>query len=124
MPGVVGTAVPPLPDGRAGVQFLLERPDIAGLPQALEGIPVTSRVTGRLMAFSDPTKRARPAPPGFSVGHPAITAGTIGARVRDALGRGYILSNNHILANSNNASGGDAAHHTGAFDRGTAAHRI
>ena len=124
IPGVVGTAVTLLPDGRAGVQLLLERPDIAGLPHALDGIPVTSRVTGRLMAFSDPTKRARPAPPGFSVGHPAITAGTIGARVRDALGRVYVLSNNHVLANSNNASVGDAAYQPGPFDGGTAADQI
>jgi hypothetical protein len=124
IPGVVGTAVALLPDGRPGVQLLLERPDIAGLPQALDGIPVTARVTGLLMALSDPTKRARPAPPGFSVGHPAITAGTIGARVRDALGRVYILSNNHVLANSNNATIGDATYQPGPFDGGTAADSI
>jgi hypothetical protein len=90
IPGVVGTAVTGLTDGRAGMLLLLERPGIAGLPQALDGVPVTLQVTGRLMAFSNPTQRQRPAPLGFSVGHPAITAGTIGARVRDALGRVYI----------------------------------
>src|SRR5260370_31489543 len=72
IPGVVGTAVTLLPDGRAGVQLLLELPDIAGLPQALDVIPVTSRVTGRLISFSDPTKRAPPAPPAFSAGPPSI----------------------------------------------------
>ena len=123
-PGVVGTAVAPLADGRAGMLILLERPGITGLPQALDGVPVTTRVTGRLMAFSDPTQRQRPAPTGFSVGHPDITAGTIGARVRDALGRVYILSNNHVLANSNDASIGDAEYQPGPFDGGTSADQI
>src|SRR6058998_1798461 len=124
IPGVVGTAVTVLPDGRPGMQILLERSGIPGLPVALDGVPVTQRVTGRLMAFSDPTQRQRPAPSGFSVGHPAITAGTIGARVRDALGRVYILSNNHVLANSNGATIGDAEYQPGPFDGGTAADQI
>jgi hypothetical protein len=124
IPGVLGTAVAGLPDGRAGIILLLERPGIAGLPQALDGIPVMQRVTGRLMAFSDPTQRQRPAPTGFSVGHPAITAGTIGARVRDALGRVYILSNNHVLANSNGATIGDPAYQPGPVDGGTATDQI
>ena len=123
-PGIVGTAVTHLPDGRSAVLLLLERSDVAGLPQAVDGVPVTTRVTGRIMAFSDPTKRARPAPPGFSVGHPAITAGTIGARVRDALGRVYILSNNHVLANSNNATLGDPEYQPGPYDGGTIADQI
>src|SRR5690349_11717693 len=124
MPGVVGTAVASMPDGSAGVLILTERAGLAGLPKALDGVPVKVRVSGRLMAFSDPTKRQRPAPMGFSVGHPAITAGTIGARVRDALGNVYILSNNHVLANSNGASIGDAEYQPGPFDGGTAADQI
>ena len=124
IPGVIGTAVTVQPDGRPGVLLLLERAGIRGLPTMLEGIPVSQRVTGRLMAFSDPTKRQRPAPMGFSVGHPAITAGTIGARVRDALGRVYILSNNHVLANSNGATIGDPEYQPGPFDGGTAADQI
>src|SRR5437016_14534636 len=76
------------------------------------------------MAVSDPTKRARPAPPRYSVGHPSITAGTIGARVRDALGHVYILSNNHVLANSNGASIGDPEYQPGPFDGGTSADQI
>src|SRR2546422_10036838 len=119
VPGVVGTAVTVQPDGRAGLLLLLERSGITGLPLMLDGIPVTQRGTGRLMALSDPTKRQRPAPMGFSVGHPAITAGTIGARVRDALGNVYILSNNHVLANSNGASIGDPEYQPGPLDGGT-----
>ena len=124
IPGVVGTAVTGLPDGRAGVLILLERPGIADLPQALDGVPVTHRVSGLIMALSDPTQRQRPAPAGFSVGHPAITAGTIGARVVDALGRVFILSNNHVLANANDAGLGDPQYQPGPFDGGTAADQI
>jgi len=123
-PGIVGTAVTKLPDGRAGVLILAERAGIARLPDTLEGVPVTVRVTGRIMAFSDPTQRVRPAKPGYSVGHPLITAGTIGARVRDALGRVYILSNNHVLANSNNASIGDPEYQPGPYDGGTSADQV
>src|SRR2546425_993325 len=73
-----------------------------------------------LVAFRDPTKRQRPAPMGFSVGHPAIPAGSIGARVVDGSGNVYVLSNNHVLANSNDASIGDAALQPGPYDGGTA----
>lgn len=123
IPGVVGTAVTDLGGRRAGILVLTERSGIA-LPQLLDGIPVVTRVSGRLMVFSDPTQRRRPAPAGFSVGHPAITAGTIGARVRDALGRVYILSNNHVLANSNGAAIGDPEYQPGPFDGGTPADQI
>src|ERR1041384_4021851 len=64
IPGVVGTAVGLLADGRPGIQLLLERENIPGLPVTLDGVPVTPRVIGRLMVFSDPTKRQRPAPMG------------------------------------------------------------
>ncbi len=123
-PGVVGTAVGLLPSGEPAVKILVASPDVQGLPRVLGGVPVTVQVTGMLVAFSDPTTRARPAPLGYSVGHPAITAGTIGARVIDAAGNVYLLSNNHVLANSNNASIGDAALQPGAFDGGTTADQI
>ncbi len=120
LPGVVGTAVGLLPNGKAGLKVLLASPDVHGLPSALEGIPVVTQVTGMLVAFSDPTTRQRPAPLGFSVGHPAITAGSIGARVVDGSGTVYVLSNNHVLANSNDASIGDATLQPGPYDGGTA----
>ncbi|MGH7674045.1 MAG: CARDB domain-containing protein, partial [Gemmatimonadales bacterium] len=123
-PGVVGTAVGLLPTGEPAVKILVAGPDVQGLPRVLGGVPVTVQVTGLLMAFSDPTTKARPAPLGFSVGHPAITAGTIGARVVDQAGNVYILSNNHVLANGNDAAIGDPALQPGAFDGGTAADQI
>lgn len=119
IPGVVGTAVGVLPSGRVGVQVFVERPDVAGIPATLDDIPVGMRVTGRIMALSDPTTRQRPAPLGFSLGHPAITAGTLGALVRNASSQLFILSNNHVLANQNDANIGDAALQPGPFDGGT-----
>jgi hypothetical protein len=67
--------------------------------------------------------RARPqAPAGVSVGHFKITAGTIGAFVtgrsapRD--NRMLMLSNNHVLANVNDAAFGDAVLQPGPADGG------
>src|SRR3989454_6531500 len=120
IPGVVGTAVGRLPNGKAVVKLLLANRDVRGLPTTLDGVPVATQVTGMIMAFSDPTKRQRPAPLGFSVGHPLITAGSIGARVADAAGNVFVLSNNHVLANSNDAAIGDPALQPGPFDGGTA----
>src|SRR5436190_20285213 len=119
VPGVVGTAVGRLPNGQLALKVLLEAAGVPGLPSMLDGIPVTTQVTGMIMARSDPTTRQRPAPMGFSVGHPAITAGSIGARVADAT-RVYILSNNHVLANANDATIGDPELQPGAYDHGTA----
>jgi hypothetical protein len=124
VPGVVGTAVGLNPAGRPVVQIFVTRPDVSGLPAALDGVPVQRKVTGLFVAGSNPTTRERPAPVGYSVGHPAITAGTIGARVKDAAGNVYILSNNHVLANGNDAQLGDPIYQPGPFDGGTAADQI
>jgi hypothetical protein len=78
-------------------------------------------------------RRQRPAEGGYSVGHFAITAGTIATAVYDILPGGtvtppvngmgvpprfYILSNNHVLANSNAAAIGDPILQPGPFDGG------
>ena len=124
IPGVLGTAVGLAPNGAPAVQVFLASTDVGGLPASLEGVPVSPVVTGLIMARTDPTLRLRPAPLGSSVGHFAITAGSIGARVADASGNVYILSNNHVLANSNAASIGDAIYQPGPYDGGTAADQI
>ncbi|MBI2441183.1 MAG: trypsin-like peptidase domain-containing protein [Lentisphaerae bacterium] len=70
----------------------------------------------RPLAFK---RRMRPAPPGVSIGHYKITAGTLGCLVNDRrTGRPLILSNNHVLANSNSARRGDAVIQPGAADGG------
>ena len=119
MPGVVGTAVGLNPAGRAVVKVFTEKPEIGGVPATIDDVPVQVEVTGLIYARSDPTTRRRPAPVGFSVGHPDITAGTIGGRVVDALGNVYVLSNNHVLANANGAQLGDPALQPGPVDGGT-----
>ncbi|UCG87449.1 MAG: hypothetical protein JSW71_02580 [Gemmatimonadota bacterium] len=123
-PGVVGTAVGLNPAGRPVMQVFVTAPDIADVPATVEGLPVQRKVTGMFVAGSNPTTRERPAPLGFSVGHPDITAGTIGARVKDAAGNVYVLSNNHVLANSNDAQYGDPIYQPGPYDGGTPADQI
>ena len=65
--------------------------------------------------------RIRPARPGYSIGHYKITAGTFGCLVRDTCYpcRIHILSNNHVLANSNVANIGDPILQPGRADGGT-----
>lgn len=61
---------------------------------------------------------------GDSLGHFAITAGTAGSGCYDRAvnpgipSRSYILSNNHVLANSNDANIGDAIYQPGPYDGG------
>jgi len=121
--GVMGTGVGLTADGQLAVKIFTREAGVAGLPESLEGVPVEVEVTGMifaLRALADPTAWfLRPVPIGVSTGHPNITAGTIGARVRDAAGNVYALSNNHIYADQNDASIGDGAIQPGAFDGGT-----
>jgi len=124
LPGVIGTAVGLNPAGRPVVQVFVTTPEVADVPDALDGIPVQRKVTGLFMAGSNPTTKARPAPLGFSVGHFAITAGSIGGRVIDGTGNVYVLSNNHVLANGNDAQLGDPIYQPGPYDGGTAADQI
>jgi hypothetical protein len=124
IPGVIGTAVGLSPNGTPTIRVLLASADVSGLPGSFDGVPVSTVVSGMIMARSNPTLRQRPAPLGYSVGHFAITAGSIGARVVDGNGNVYILSNNHVLANSNGASIGDAIFQPGPYDGGTAADQI
>jgi hypothetical protein len=65
------------------------------------------------------TGRMRPARSGVSIGHRDITAGTLGGLVRDAeTGDVVILSNNHVLANANDADLGDPVLQPGPADGG------
>src|SRR5437667_4435107 len=120
IPGVVGTAVGLLPNGKAALKVFLARPDVRGLPLELDGIPVAAQVTGQFIAFSDPTTRQRPAPLGFSVAHPAITAGSIGARVADGSGNVYVLSNNHVMVNRTKCTIGAPYYHQAGYTRDSA----
>lgn len=111
------------------------------IPSSLDGIGTDVIVTKNIVAFAkpkkrkskekietmaadfDPTQKHRPAMPGISIGHKNITAGTFGCVVKKD-GLSYILSNNHVLANSNNAEIGDEIYQPGVHDGGTSADLI
>src|SRR4030067_2386517 len=79
------------------------------VPREINGVRTDIIQVGEIRALQSRTDRWRPAPGGVSIGHFRITAGTFGCVVRDrASGSRLILSNNHVLANSNDASPGDA----------------
>jgi hypothetical protein len=88
------------------------------VPTAVDSIPTDVLQTGVIRALQAPTDRFRPAPGGVSIGHVAITAGTLGCWVIKN-GQKVILSNNHVLANSNDAEIGDAILQPGPHDGGS-----
>ncbi len=93
------------------------------VPANIDGVPTDVVEIGPVEALAFDTK-LRPAQPGFSIGHYNITAGTFGCLVRDMRAGGdeesniRILSNNHVLANTNAASLGDSILQPGPFDGG------
>ena len=90
------------------------------LPKNVEGVKVDVIEVGYLRALQARTDRWRPAPGGVSLGHYKITAGTFGAIVRDKnTGERLILSNNHVIANSNDAEPGDQILQPGPIDGGS-----
>jgi hypothetical protein len=97
-------------------------PPEALVPTKLEGVSTDVMQVGELKALASRTERQRPVPGGVSVGHYKITAGTLGCVVRDrATGNRLILSNNHVLANSNDARPGDPILQPGPVDGGRVA---
>lgn len=117
--GVEGTGVGYDENGELAIKIYTATAGLPDLPEQLERVPVQVVVTGEFHARVDPTAWfPRPVPIGVSTGHPDITAGTIGCRVKDASGNVYALSNNHVYANSNDASIGDSALQPGPYDGG------
>jgi hypothetical protein len=83
--------------------------------------PVNVIRTGPIDAYAH-RHRERPSPCGISVAHPAVTAGTQGVLARGRSGerrnRLLLVSNNHVLANSNAAAVNDPILQPGPFDGG------
>jgi hypothetical protein len=102
---------------------IVQLPEAARVPTAFAGVPTDVVETGAFFALQDPKEKMRPARPGISIGHYQITAGTLGCLVQKN-GQVFILSNNHVLANSNNAQLGDAILQPGPADGGTSADQI
>lgn len=111
--------------------YMLKRSDL--VPRSIDDVPTDVVEVGRIQApppylpfeLLDMSwrTRMRPARPGCSIGHYLITAGTLGLIVEDPEGI-KILSNNHVLANSNNAKGGDPIFQPGRHDGGTTLDKI
>lgn len=70
------------------------------------------------ITINDLRGRQRPAYMGLSIGHYKVGAGTLGCVVKDDMETGYILSNNHILANLNKCKVDDSILQPGRFDGG------
>jgi hypothetical protein len=115
---------------------LIEQADadvvLAGLDEAARE-EVDVRVIGPVRPLSSPTgytpdelqQRVRPLRPGLSVSHPDVTAGTLGGFVRRPGSEGLlVLSNNHVLANSDAATEGDPVLQPGVADGGTPEDRV
>ena len=90
------------------------------IPKELEGMRTDVIEVGYLRAQQSARERYRPIiPSGVSVGHYKVTAGTLGTIVKDrTTSELFLLSNNHVLANSNDALVNDAILQPAAMDGG------
>lgn len=92
----------------------------AAIPRELDGLRTDVVEVGYLRALQTPKDRFRPViPSGVSIGHYKVTAGTLGTIVKDrTTSELFILSNNHVLANCNDALPGDVILQPGSIDGG------
>ena len=94
------------------------------VPQEIQNCKTDVIEIGEINFFQERTVKLRPAQPGVSLGHYKISAGTLGAVVRDEkTGKSLILSNNHVLANltngrDNRSKKGDPILQPGSYDNG------
>ena len=131
-----------IPSLLLGVEKKLPFPDVPRgqmIPSFIDRLPTDVVETGaiRLLGYALPApaappgeevefrkQKVRPAPPGVSIGHYRVTAGTMGALVKgDFPGGVAILSNNHILANATDghdglSRAGDPVLQPGPYDGG------
>ena len=91
------------------------------IPDEVEGVPTDVEEAGEFSIWRPIPpiyqRRVRPAMGGLSIGHYAISAGTLACLVKEA-GETFILSNNHVLANENRGVEGDPILQPGRFDGG------
>ncbi len=87
------------------------------VPEALVRRDVPTDVVELGVITLEALVQQTPVVPGFSIGHPDITAGTLGA-VLGPRTRPRILSNSHVLANSGLAANGDPILYPGPLDGG------
>lgn len=105
-PGVTARALAPLPA------------KIAALAQGEADVRIVSKIKKRALPPWH-QRRTRPLTIGSSIGHFAITAGTLGAFVKCSETKEIcILSNNHVLADEGRGKRGDDVLQQGAIDGG------
>ncbi|WP_432570596.1 chymotrypsin family serine protease [Kineococcus sp. SYSU DK005] len=119
--------------GERGENLLGQARELAGTAAAAE---IDVRDVGRVRALTAPAagrtwtpaelrRRVRPLHPGLSIAHRDVTAGTLGAFVTVTGSDGvYALSNNHVVADSDQAALDDPVLQPGPADGGTAADRV
>lgn len=126
-----GTGETVVPPGQAAlVVYTIEHQEMSALmsevssiagTSALSNVPVVQVTTGLIDAEAH-RMRLRPAPGGISVAHTRVTAGTIGCLCRGRraprANRLMVLSNNHVIANSNASTLGDSIVQPGPYDGG------
>jgi hypothetical protein len=136
IPNVVGTAVGVSEDGKPVIKVYTKSPGVMAIPTSLDGFRVEVEETGEFQALagqfggqqydSDKTRVrrvnpatlfTRPVPIGVSTGNEGeCSAGTIGARVKNANGNVFALSNNHVYALENAAAPNSAVLQPGLYD--------
>ncbi len=128
IPGVVGVGIQ---KGQIAVYVKkITAVTLATIPMSIEGYGITVIESGEFFAIQARTDKWRPAPGGVSIGHHLIWSGTLGTAVIDNIsGKRVILSNNHILANSDSiqhpkANKGDEIWQPGRLDGGSSADTI
>ena len=99
--------------------LLVEGKEVETISQLAKG-EVDVRYIGQVQKRQLPwyQQKCRPVRIGCSVAHFKVTAGTVGAFAQSADQNSMILSNNHVLADENAASVGDAILQPGPFDHG------
>lgn len=85
------------------------------VPDDIDGIPTDVIEVGKLVKQGF-TQRTRPIKPGYSCGHGAVSAGSVGGFFVDKDGDPVILSNNHVLAVENKGKPGDIIYQPGPSD--------
>ena len=98
-------------------EHLLRKDEI--IPKEIEGVKTDVVEIGRIRKLQGFRERYRPTPAGVSTSRADQTAaGTIGWFMVDEDGNIYLLSNNHVWANENNAAQGDKIVQPGLLDGG------
>jgi hypothetical protein len=126
VPRTIALGVAPAGKNRYKLAVRVQNRALAGSPEVQTIVKqakkeVDVRHIGRVVKRAAPflQRRRRPLVIGCSIGHHLITAGTLGCFVRAADGTLLVLSNNHVLANENDAAPGDAILQQGRIDGGT-----